>query len=58
MKLTSQKKAFLCLKLAGLMPNNAVYCLDISMVIYKVKQWKTELFEVFMGGTFYLKCLK
>jgi len=37
MKLTSQKKAFLCLKLAGFMAKNAAYCLDISMVIYRVK---------------------
>jgi hypothetical protein len=27
----------LCLKLAGFMAKNAVYCLDISMIIYRVK---------------------
>ena len=37
MKLTSQEKAFLCLKLAGFMAKNVVYCVVISMVIYTVK---------------------
>jgi len=57
MKLTSQEKAFLCLKLAGFIAKNAIYCVDISMVICRVKQWKTELFALKCGGTFYLKCL-
>ena len=37
MKLTSQEKAFLCLKLAGFMAKNVVHCVDISMAIYRVK---------------------
>jgi len=37
MKLISQEKAFLCLKLAGFMAKNVVYCVDISMVIYRVR---------------------